>query len=124
MIQQNLSPSYLERTVINYESMTNERKAMTNEEIVTKSEAVVSSYYSLDIPILRSETRKREYVKARQILFWIQEQLTTLSLNKIGGPYGKDHSTVLHGKRIINDLVAVNDKYGKDALVLLSKVKT
>lgn len=74
-----------------------------------------------DIVIKKSETcgeyfdnykcRKREVVEAHQIMMWLCCRYTRLSLSTIGGNIrGKDHATVLHAKKTINDLIETSKK--------------
>lgn len=61
---------------------------------------------------LKSKTRKREVVEARQIAMRIAKALTNCSLAVIGADIGrKDHATVLHACRTINNLCETNYKF-------------
>lgn len=56
--------------------------------------------------ILGAKTRKREIVEARQIAMTLTKMNTALSLKAIGLRYGgRDHSTVIHAKETISNLV-------------------
>ena len=59
---------------------------------------IVEQHYKLDIT---TKTRKREYVEARAIYFYLTRQYTRMSLSSIGKTMGRDHSTVLHFERLI-----------------------
>lgn len=71
----------------------------------------------LDIPLdkMVSRSRKRDVVEARQIAMHISEKKKLGTLENIGIVYNRDHSTVLHAKKTINNLItynkAVNYKY-------------
>jgi len=43
---------------------------------------------------IRSQSRDRKHVKARQAIVFLMKELTSLSLNEIGNIIGRDHSTV------------------------------
>jgi chromosomal replication initiator protein len=59
--------------------------------------AVTSEYYSVTADEMRSSSRSRPLVVARQTAMYLCRELTDLSLPKIGREFGdRDHSTVLH----------------------------
>lgn len=54
---------------------------------------------------LKSKTRKREIVEARQLAMYLAKEYTTASLVTIGWEIGeKDHATVLHACKVVNNL--------------------
>tara|TARA_R100001460_G_scaffold76148_1_gene117241 strand:- start:123 stop:518 length:396 start_codon:yes stop_codon:yes gene_type:complete len=59
---------------------------------------IVEQHYKLDIT---TKTRKREYVEARGIYYYLTRQYTRMSLSSIGKTMGRDHSTVLHFERLM-----------------------
>jgi chromosomal replication initiator protein len=59
--------------------------------------SITSDYFSLSTDELRSSSRTRPLVDARQIAMYLCRELTDLSLPKIGEQFGgRDHSTVVH----------------------------
>ena len=52
----------------------------------------------LNIEALKTKSRKRELVEARQAFFIIAANLTNKSLFKIGAMVNRDHATVIHAK--------------------------
>lgn len=67
---------------------------------------------SMDIPVeaILNKSRKRELVIARQITMTLAKKYTTFSLAKIGQDVaGKDHATVLHACKTINNLIDTKD---------------
>jgi chromosomal replication initiator protein len=67
---------------------------------------VVADYYCIDENSILSNTRKREIVTARQVAMYFSKQLTKTSLKSIGVQLGKkDHATVLHACRTIDELM-------------------
>lgn len=65
--------------------------------------------YNIDL-----QTRKREVVFARQLLMWYLRKNTKISLKKIGKICGKrDHATVLHAEKTVDNYLDYNDKYFK-----------
>jgi chromosomal replication initiator protein len=73
---------------------------------VEKIRDVVCEYFSLSIDAISTKSRKREVVQARQIAMYLSKQLTKSSLANIGFTIGqRDHATVLHACKIVNDLM-------------------
>jgi chromosomal replication initiator protein len=73
---------------------------------------VVSDYFDLPIELLKSKTRKREVVQARQIAMYFSKNLTKASLANIGLHCGgKDHATVLHACRTVNNLMETDKRF-------------
>ena len=73
---------------------------------------VVCDYFNLAMDVLKSKTRKREVVQARQIAMYFAKQLTKSSLATIGMHCGgKDHATVLHACRTVNNLMDTDKKF-------------
>lgn len=57
-------------------------------------------------------SRNRELVFKRQLLMWYLKKNTNLCLKRIGQICGKkDHATVLHAVKSIDNLLSYNDKY-------------
>lgn len=75
---------------------------LTSQKIYICRE-VIESFYSVDIS---KRNRKRENVIARQMWYhWCLEN-TKLSLTKLSSALiGQDHSTLIHAKKTINDLL-------------------
>lgn len=76
--------------------------------LVSKQEILDVVSVRRDIPteIIISKTRKREVCESRQICMFMAKQFRSDSLATIGTFYGgKDHATVLHANRTINDLI-------------------
>ncbi len=69
-------------------------------------EQVVCDYFKLSSDAIKSKTRKREIVQARQIVMYFARTFTKMSLSNIGLEIGgKDHATVLHACKTVNNLI-------------------
>ena len=81
-------------------------KEVTIEDIVRNT----CDYYHIKDESIYTSSRKRDIVLARQVLMYLAHKLLpSLSLARIGQCIGsKDHSTVLHACRTIEDLVGVD----------------
>ena len=73
---------------------------------------VVCDYFDMQVEILRSKTRKREIVQARQIAMFFAKTMTKTSLTSIGSQIGgKDHATVLHSCKTVNNLIETDKRF-------------
>ena len=82
----------------------NTKNVITIDSIID----VVASHYELSIDQLCSTNRSNNVAYPRQIIMYLCKQLTPASLKEIASKLGKkDHSTVVHGiKKIEEDLEA------------------
>lgn len=99
-------------------------KNTAKEVSIEYIQKVVSDYFNIEIEILKSKTRKREIVQARQIAMYFSKKMTKSSLANIGAHCGgKDHATVLHACRTVDNL-SETDKQFKAYLKDLEKKLT
>lgn len=83
----------------------------------------VGKRFGLTQEQLISKSRKREIVTARQMGFYIIKNRYDgrISLSSIGSLYGgRDHATVLHGIKTVNDLIETSKTYNKTLDELIS----
>jgi chromosomal replication initiator protein len=96
-------------------------KNTAREVSIEYIQKVVCDYFDLPIELMKSKTRKREVVQARQIAMYFSKKMTKSSLANIGMHCGgKDHATVLHACRTVNNL-SETDKNFRAYLVDLEK---
>ena len=73
---------------------------------VENIQKTVADYYNMRVVDLKSKKRNRQIARPRQIAMALSKELTNLSLPDIGDAFGgRDHTTVMHACRKINDLV-------------------
>ena len=74
--------------------------------------------------LMKSKTRKREVVQARQIAMFYAKNMTKASLATIGAQCGgKDHATVLHAYRTVNNLIETDKQFRGYIADLDKKIK-
>ena len=87
-------------------------KNTAREVSIDYIQKVVCDYFDLPIELLKSKTRKREVVQARQIAMYFAKQMTKSSLANIGAHCGgKDHATVLHACKTVNNLIDTDKRF-------------
>lgn len=73
---------------------------------------VVFCYFNIPVDDSQNKIRKRELVQARQVSMFFAKALTKKSLAHIGYKIGgKDHATVLHACKTINNLMDTEPKF-------------
>ena len=76
-------------------------RKITVEEIQRK----VSEHYNIRLSDMIGPKRLRSYARPRQVAMYLCKQLTSRSLPEIGRRFGgRDHTTVIHGVRRIEEL--------------------
>ncbi len=77
-------------------------KRITVEDIQKQ----VAEYYNIKVSDMHSARRSVTIARPRQIAMYLAKQLTTKSLPEIGRKFGgKDHTTVMHGVKRIQELM-------------------
>ncbi len=85
---------------------------------------VVADYFGLTIAAIQSKTRKREIVQARQLAMYFSKKFTKSSLTTIGHQLGKkDHATVLHACRTVNNLLDTDKEFRNSVQELEKRIR-
>ncbi len=84
----------------------------------------VADYYKIKVADMFSQKRTRAIARPRQVAMWLARDLTPHSLPEIGDAFGgRDHTTVMHACRTINDLRIKEHQLNHDVLVLSQTIK-
>ena len=75
------------------------------ETSVADIQKAVCDYFVVKLSDLKSSRRDRSIARPRQIAMYLAKELTTKSLPEIGLAFGRDHTTILHAIRLIENLV-------------------
>lgn len=99
-------------------------KNVSKEISIEYIQKLVCDYFGISIDMVKSKTRKREIVQARQISMYFAKDLTKSSLKTIGMHFGgRDHSTVIHACQTVNDLIETDKKFKLDVDELSKRIK-
>ncbi len=91
---------------------------------VDEIQKTVAEHFAMKQADLLSERRTRAVARPRQIAMYLCKQLTTRSYPDIGRRFGgRDHTTVLHGVRKIEELMPTDDQIAKDVEALIRKLR-
>jgi chromosomal replication initiator protein len=92
----------------------NDRR-VTIEEIQRR----VAEHFNIKLADMHSERRARAVARPRQVAMYLAKQLTTRSLPEIGRKFGnRDHTTVMHAVRKIEELCTLDAGFSEDVELL------
>ena len=83
-----------------------------------------AAFFNITLDELKSKSRTRTLVTARQIAMYLLRELTDMSLPKIGQELGgRDHTTVMHADRKIRTLMAERRQIFDQVTELTNRIK-
>ena len=90
-------------------------RKLTIEEIQRK----VAEHYNIRLSDMIGPKRLRNIARPRQVAMYLAKQLTPRSLPEIGRRFGgRDHTTIIHGVRKIEELMSTDSQLSDDLLLL------
>ncbi len=90
-------------------------RRVTIEEIQKK----VAEHFAIRLADMHSPRRARQVARPRQVAMYLAKQLTSRSLPEIGRKFGgRDHTTVMHAVRKIDELRAADAAFSEDVDLL------
>lgn len=79
----------------------------------------VAEHYNIRLSDLVGQKRVRTIARPRQVAMYLAKQMTTRSLPEIGRRFGgRDHTTIMHGVRKIEELCAEDHSLAEDVQLL------
>ena len=99
-------------------------KNSSKEISIEYIQKLVCEYFEVPVELLKSQTRKREIVQARQISMYLAKSHTKSSLKSIGMHFGgRDHSTVIYACQTVEDLIDTDKKFRAYVADIQKKLK-
>ena len=99
---------------------SNERRI--NIEQIQKQ---VAAHYNIRLAEMHSARRSRAVARPRQVAMYLAKQLTSRSLPEIGRQFGgRDHTTVIHAVRKVEDLSRADAAFAEDVELLRRMLET
>ncbi len=90
-------------------------RRITIDEIQRK----VAEHYNIRLSDMHSARRARQVARPRQVAMYLAKQLTARSLPEIGRKFGgRDHTTVMHAVRKIEELAVDDAAFAQDVEIL------
>lgn len=85
-------------------------KRTTIDEIQKK----VAEHFNISVKEMQSSRRARTVARPRQIAMYLAKQLTSRSLPEIGRKFDRDHTTVMHAVRKVEELIIEDTTLAED----------
>jgi chromosomal replication initiator protein len=105
------------------ETLRDLMRAQASVISLSNIQKTVADYYQLKLADLLSQRRTRSLARPRQMAMTLAKELTEHSLPEIGEAFGgRDHTTVLHGCRVIQGLRESDGKMREDWDKLVRKL--
>lgn len=99
----------------------NSPSKITIDEIIN----VVCDHYSVKKEDIISSKRNKELVRPRHIIMYLGRFLTAGTYNEIAAVLGgRDHTTVIHGERVITDLIENDEATRRTIETIINKIKS
>lgn len=95
---------------------------MTDKDKMNVIIAVVCKDSGMNFYQLANKCRNRELVYGRNLIFYFLKKDTKMSLLEIGKIFGKDHASVIHGIRTVENLVRFNG-YSETTVRIRAEIK-
>jgi len=85
---------------------------------------IVTEHFNVSLESIKSKTRKKEIVIARQVAMYLAKHYTNHSLKSIGQYCGgRDHSTVIHAIQAVDDMLHTEHQFKASFEEIKRKVK-
>ena len=93
------------------QAVSEEHETVTSDKIISS----VCSFYNITKDKLLGKSKKKELVQPRQICAYLMCEIMNIPLDSIGQALGgRDHTTVIHSRDKVTNLVKVNDRIAKE----------
>ena len=110
MYQQEISLDMAKRSVVKYGYSKSRRQNLDISTIISG----VAKYYDIEESLLRLKSKRQEIVLARHTAMYLAKELTTCSLQTIGSHFGgRNHATVIHACKCIEDSIITNTSFAE-----------
>ena len=106
------------------ESLKDILVAQSRQISIENIQKTVGEFYRLKTSELLSKKRTRNIARPRQIAMTLARELTSMSLPEIGSSFGgRDHSTVIHACKTIEELKRSDSNISNDYKTILQTLK-
>lgn len=103
-------------------SIVGTKKRITSAKKIAES---VAQFYNISMEDLVKQSRKKEFVKPRQVAMYIIRKELDNSFPSIGDFFGgRDHTTVMHAVDKVENLIISKDSFKQEVDLILDKLFT
>lgn len=80
-------------------------RSIDRKTTIDEIQKKVAEYFNISVKEMQSSRRARNVARPRQIAMYLAKQLTSRSLPEIGRKFDRDHTTVMHAVRKVEELL-------------------
>lgn len=80
-------------------------RSIDRKTTIDEIQKKVAEYFNISVKELQSSRRARTVARPRQVAMYLAKQLTSRSLPEIGRKFDRDHTTVMHAVRKVEELI-------------------
>lgn len=103
-------------------SIVSTKKRVTSAKKIAES---VAEFYNISVEDLIKQSRKKEYVKPRQVAMYLIRKELDNSFPSIGDFFGgRDHTTVMHAVEKVKELISNKENFKQEVDLIMDKLFT
>lgn len=115
-----MAVSYYTFPGLNYSAMSARQKLNLSLErgqgMQKRILKAVCDFYQCSEIDVKKKCRKRQYVWCRHVYYYLCSVLTSMSLIEIAEEFEQDHTTVIHGKETVKDIMNTDPEKKKEVM--------
>lgn len=93
-------------------------RSIDRKTTIDEIQKKVAEHFNISVKELQSSRRARTVARPRQVAMYLAKQLTSRSLPEIGRKFDRDHTTVMHAVRKIEELIIEDQTLAEDIEIL------
>jgi len=93
-------------------------RSIDRKTTIDEIQKKVAEHFNISVKELQSSRRARTVARPRQVAMYLAKQLTSRSLPEIGRKFDRDHTTVMHAVRKIEELIIEDQSLAENIEIL------
>ena len=93
-------------------------RSIDRKTTIDEIQKKVAEHFNISVKELQSSRRARTVARPRQVAMYLAKQLTSRSLPEIGRKFDRDHTTVMHAVRKVEELIVEDQNLAENIEIL------
>ena len=93
-------------------------RSIDRKTTIDEIQKKVAEHFNISVKELQSSRRARTVARPRQVAMYLAKQLTSRSLPEIGRKFDRDHTTVMHAVRKVEELIVEDQSLAENIEIL------
>ncbi len=93
-------------------------RSIDRKTTIDEIQKKVAEHFNISVKELQSSRRARTVARPRQVAMYLAKQLTSRSLPEIGRKFDRDHTTVMHAVRKVEELIIEDQSLAENIEIL------